>query len=363
MKHSLLPTTFAATTALLVAATALSGCASATPPDSPSGKSDVKIVMVQAGSTIPYQQEEAAGAKAGAAAAGVSISLVGPPLPDVTQQINILQQVVSTRPDGILIQELPPAPFTRPVKLAEEAGITVLPYQIPPAPDSTSTSFVGNNDVDLGRAAGKAVADAITTAHGADVAGEVLTGNCVPGLSVLENRVVGFTEAIKSALTNVEVKAPITTALESGGAYNIWKPAINASPDILSAYSPCEPDTLALTKIRQETDSTWFLVGHDIDKITLAGVASGQILGLYPISAYQHGYLAAHILGTSLKTGQPVPQGWIPEDTVVIDSTNIDTIGAELANSETVGKFWQPYIDKILSKPDYGVRPLREASE
>lgn len=355
--------------ALLAAAplvlVALAGCSTgASPSDATATRSgDVRIVMVQGGSSIPYQQDEAAGAKAGAAAAGVTISFAGPSLPDATQQVNALQQVVSTAPDGILVQELPPEQFTRPVQLAEDAGITVLPYQVPPAADSTSTSFVGNNDRDLGRAAGKAVAQAIIDEKGAQASGEIIVGNCIPGLSVLENRIAGYTEAIQAALPGVTVKEPITTALESAGSYNIWKPAIDAAPDVLAAYSPCEPDTQALTKIRQETGADWLVVGHDIDDITLAGVASGDIVGLYPISSYQHGYLAAYILGTALKTGEPVPAGWIPEDTVVIDASNIDTVGAQLGNPDTVAEFWQPGIDKILSTPDYGARPLAEASE
>lgn len=327
------------------------------------GGASKKIVMVQAATSIPYTQQEVEGAKDGAAAAGVSITFTGPSINNPEQQISQLQQTVAAKPDGILIQEIPPSVFVRPVQLAEQAGIPVLPYQVPPAVDSSSKSFVGNNDKELGRQAGDAVAEAIVKAKGKDATGVVLTGTCLPGLSVLDARVAGFTAAVTSKLPSVKVLPPFKSAQDPTASYNVWKPALAGQSNVVAAYSPCEPDTEALVKIKTESNAPWLLVGHDIDTITLSAVQKGQIVGLYPISPYEHGYLAAYVLGTSLKDGKPVPAGFIAEDTVPITAQNFATVGQSQLTADGRKAFWKPYIDKVLAKPNYGARPLAQASQ
>ena len=352
-------------TSTTAAAGGASGSAAAGGPSgsAATGGASKKIVMVQAATSIPYTQQEVEGAKDGAAAAGVSITFTGPSINNPEQQISQLQQTVAAKPDGILIQEIPPSVFVRPVQLAEQAGIPVLPYQVPPAENSSSKSFVGNNDKELGRQAGDAVADAIVAAKGKDATGVVLTGTCLPGLSVLDARVAGFTAAIASKLPAVKVLAPFKSAQDPTASYNVWKPALAAQSNVVAAYSPCEPDTEALVKIKTESNASWVLAGHDIDTITLGAVQKGQIVGLYPISPYEHGYLAAYILGTSLVGGKPIPAGFIAEDTVPITAQNFGSVGQSQLTAEGRKAFWKPYIDKVLAESNYGAKPLAQASQ
>ena len=343
--------------------TPAAGAPTSAAPGGGKGGAGKKIVMVQAATSIPYTQQEVEGAKDGAAAAGVSISFTGPSINNPEQQISQLQQAVAGKPDGILIQEIPPSVFVRPVQLAEQAGVPVLPFQVPPAANSSSKSFVGNNDKQLGGQAGDAVADAIISSKGKGATGVVLTGTCLPGLSVLDARVAGFTAAIHNKLPSVKVLAPFKSAQDPTASYGIWKPALAAQSNVVAAYSPCEPDTEALVKIKTESNAAWILAGHDIDTITLTAVQKGQIVGLYPISPYEHGYLAAYILGKSLTDGKAVPAGFIAEDTVPITQATYATAGQSQLTAEGRKAFWKPYIDKILAKPNYGAKPLTEASQ
>jgi len=295
-------------------------------------------------------------------ALGAKISFVGPPLPDATAQVTAMQQVMATQPDGILAQPLFASQFTRPIKDAQAAGIKVLQYQVPLATDSPVTTFVGPNDVALGRAGGAAVVAAVTAASGKDTHGRILTSQCIPGITQLDYRLKGFEEQIHKGLPNVTIEKPITSANDPATSYSILKPAVDGASDLVSVYSPCEPDTQALAKIHGEEHAKWFVVGHDIDAVTVQGVRDGNILALYPMSAYAHGYLAAYILAKSLQKADSMPIGWIPEPSVVVDASTVDAIGEPLTDLSKMGGFWKPYLDKILAKSDFGVLPLDQAA-
>lgn len=347
-------------TGLAVALLAAAGCGASTA--KAGGTKNVKVTAVQFGSSLPFQQQEAAGMRDAATALGATMSFAGTPLPDGTAQVSAMEQVTATQPDGILAQPLVPAQFTRPIKDAQDHRIQVLQYQVPLAADSPITTFVGPDDIALGREAGKAVVDAVTKAKGKDTRGNILTSECIPGITQLDYRLKGFTEEIRSGLPNVTIAKPIISANDPTTSYSILKPAVDSATDLVSVYSPCETDTEALSKIHAEEHASWFAVGHDIDTVTVEGVRTGDILGLYPMSAYAHGYLAAYVLITALQSGKPMPKGWIPEPSIVLDSSTVGADGAALTDTSKMAVFWKPAIDKILAQPDYGVRPLADAA-
>lgn len=359
-----MPTPIRALTALAAVAALvvpLAGCAGSNS-TSGGGKKDVKVTAVQFGSSLPFQQDEAAGMRDAAAKLGAKVNFAGTPLPDASGGVAAMQQVTGTHPDGILAQPLVPALFNRPIKDAQAQGIDVVQYQVPLAKDSPVSTFIGPNDVALGRAGGKAIADAVTKKFSADTHGRILTSVCIPGITQLDYRMQGFKEEIQAALPNVTVVDPITSANDPATSYAILKPAVDGASDLVSVYSPCETDTQALAKIHREKKADWFVVGHDIDPVTVQGVRDGDILALYPMSAYAHGYLAAYLLINSLQSGEALPKGWVPEPSIVVDSSTVGQYGGPLTDQSQMAEFWQPYIDPVLAKPGYGVLPLEDAA-
>lgn len=354
---------FGAAVAAIAVATMITACASTTTTKPGTGTSNPQITAVQFGSSLPFQQQEAMGMRDATKSLGATVRFAGPSLPDASAQLSAMQQVAATRPDGILAQPLIASQFTQPIKDAQAQGIKVLQYQVPLAKDTPVTTFVGPNDVALGRAGGKAIVAAVTKEYGEDTRGHILTSVCIQGITQLDYRLKGFEEEIHKGLPNVTIEKPITSANDPTTSYSILRPAVTAATDLVSVYSPCETDTQALAKIHAEDHAKWFVVGHDIDAITVQGVKDGNILALYPMSAYAHGYIAAYVLAKSLETGKAMPQGWIPEPTVVVDSATVGNIGSDLIDNSKMAAFWKPAIEKILAKPDYGVQPLADAAK
>lgn len=365
MLHRRTLRTLAATTM----AVALAGCGSSGSGGSGGSggsapKDKVTIVMVQGVTGAPFAQTTAQGGKDAAThVGGVTFSVAGPANIDPAAETKSFQQVVSTRPDGIALQELPPDLFTRLVKDAESSGITVLPYTIAPAAGSSSTTFVGDNGLDLGRMAADRIAGELVRTKGQNVSGKILTGICVPGLSVLQQRIDGFKAEMKKKLPNVEVVAPFDSKSDPSADFAVWQQAVSANPDALAMLSPCEADNQNLVKIKRKSGADWLLTPFDIDGDTLGGVKDGTALAIFPQSSYVHGYVATRLLATTLKAGKKLPKGWVEMPVVPVDKKNVDTIIKRQSSPANQAKFWKPYIDKIFAVSPVKTRPIADANK
>lgn len=345
-------------------AISLAACSAPGGDDGPADE-EISITLVQGVTALPFAQTTAAGATAAIEEiGGIDFEVTGPANIDPAAEVKIFQQVVSTRPDGILLQELPPELFTRPVEDAEEAGIVVLPYTIAPAADSTSTAFVGDNGFDLGRFGADAVADALIEQFGSDdVSGDIVTGICVPGLSVLTSRIDGFRERITERLPGVNVLEPFDSKPDPAQNFTVWQQAVSANPDAIGMMSPCEADVQNLIKIKQDSGAEWQLVGFDINDVSLQGLRDGMIVGLFPQSSYLHGYVSARILAEALKNDTALPDGWVEIEVVPVTAENVEEIAERESSAEAQAAFWQPYIDEIFSSDPVKTRPLAEANQ
>lgn len=324
----------------------------------------VSIVMVQGVTGLPFAKIAAQGAKdAAAEVGGVDFKVQGPANIDSAAEVKIFQQVVSTRPDGIVLQELPPNLFTRPVEDAVESGITVLPYTIAPEKGSVTESFVGDDGRDLGRMAADRLAEEFTEEHGPDVSGEIVTGICVPGLSVLTQRLDGFKERMAEKLPNVKVLDPFDSKGDPAENYNVWKRATETNPDALAMISPCEADNQNLVKIKERANASWVLTPFDLDDEILQGVKDGTVLAVFPQSSYLHGYAATRLLAETLKAGEELPKGWVKMPIVPIDAGNVDEIIKRESSFEEQKKFWAPYVEEIFSSDPIATEPLEQVQQ
>lgn len=338
----------------------MAACSSSAGTDGP--KKSVSIVMVQGVTGLPFAKITAQGGKdAVAKVGGVKFKVAGPASIDSSAEVKIFQQVVATRPDGIVIQELPPNLFTRPVKDAIESGIPVLPYTIAPAKGSTTASFVGDNGQDLGRLAADRLAKELTAKRGPDVSGEIVTGICVPGLSVLTQRIDGLKAQLAKKLPKVKVLDPFDSKADPGESYNTWKRAADAHPDALAMVSPCEYDNENLIKIKERSRASWLLTPFDLNDRILQGVRDGTVLAVFPQSSYVHGYVATRLMAETLKAGKELPEGWVKMPVVPVDSANVEEIVKRESSPDAQREFWRPYVEKIFSGDSIATVPLEQA--
>ena len=168
------------------------------------------------------------GAQAKAAALGVSVDTQGPDRFDETLQTPILNAVVQSRPDAIMIAPNNAQAMIAPIQAAIDAGIPVL------CVDTTINSDiqigdVATDNVEGGRLAARGLAEAI----GGE--GKVFVVNVKPGISTTDLREQGFREEIAS-YPNIEYLGQEFSDNDPNLAAQLTSARLQAEPDLVGIF-------------------------------------------------------------------------------------------------------------------------------
>lgn len=125
-----------------------------------SNESDVKVieneeyVMVTTAVTMPmYVNHDQAAFKRWGEKMGVKVSILGPAEWDVPAQINTIEEVIGTRPTGLLINGTDPA-IAQVINKAVAAGIPTVVYDSD-IPNSNRHAFLGTDWYEIGKMQGE----------------------------------------------------------------------------------------------------------------------------------------------------------------------------------------------------------------
>jgi ribose transport system substrate-binding protein len=179
-----------------------------------------EYVMVTTAVTMPmYVNHDQAAFKKWGEARGVKVSILGPAEWDVPAQINTIEEVIGTRPTGLLINGTDPA-IAQVINKAVAAGIPTVVYDSD-VPDSKRHAFLGTDWYEIGQLQGEEMVKLI---HGK---GKI----AYMGILGLTNMEAGF-----RGMLDVFKKYP---AIEVVGKYddkaNVEE-AAKITSDILSAH-------------------------------------------------------------------------------------------------------------------------------
>jgi ribose transport system substrate-binding protein len=137
----------------------------------------------------PFFIETSIGAEEEAAALGVKVINTGPDRFDVQQQIDIVEQLIADRVDGIAIGPTDPIALTPVINQAIETGIQVI-CLADDAPRSKRLAFIGTDDDSAGRMMGRLVADLLGNR------GKILVSMGVPTQYILNVRLKATREVL-----------------------------------------------------------------------------------------------------------------------------------------------------------------------
>ncbi|MGV9801144.1 ABC transporter substrate-binding protein [Mycobacterium sp. NPDC003449] len=131
------------------------------------------------------------GAQEEAAKLGVTVNTQGPQKFDPTLQKPILDSIVASRPDALLVAPTDVQAMQQPLEQAAAAGIKVVLVDTTTNDPSYAVSAIASDNEGGGRAA----FDAIKQLH--PEGGKVMVMNIDPGVSTTDARAKGFEEAVK----------------------------------------------------------------------------------------------------------------------------------------------------------------------
>jgi ribose transport system substrate-binding protein len=155
--------------------------------------------------TSPYWQAVLAGARKAGQDLGVNVVELGAQLEnDVSGQISILEAAVASNPAAIVIA---PAQFAALGKPIDEAAKKVKIIGLESEADTKAmTSLLATDNVNAGRIAADALAEAITKSY-ADTEGDVAIITSMPGLASLDQRAKGFKDEVAAKYRALNVAA------------------------------------------------------------------------------------------------------------------------------------------------------------
>jgi len=314
-----------------------------------------KVAMVIGLTSNAFMKTVGDGAEAGIAAVpGAKLTFTGPPAPDPTTETKMFRDVLATKPDGVAVMPLQASLWTRTLKDAASTGVPLLAFNEAPASPSPVKTFVGIND----REAAESLLQTLQDKIGGDAKGQIVLGNCIPGVATLDFRIKAYKEGIKRLFPNATVKGPFQTTTEPRANFDNWVKAMASTRDALAFIGNCDSDGPGLVKAKQETGVKGELMTFDIDLEALRGIKAGTMLAALGEAPYVRGYISARLLAESAKTGKPVPEGFVNIKGEIVTAENVDDVLAREATPAATKAAYQPYLDRFFQDPAAAIEPM-----
>jgi ribose transport system substrate-binding protein len=325
------------------------------------GKDSVTVSVVLALAAGEWSTEILAGANAAAKDLGgkVKVRVSGPTTFDPQRQAQMFLAELETKPDILIVVNVAPPLFTQPALEAQARGAHVVWISVPPMPDVKDPLFVGSDAFGMGQTAGGIVVAALEKSlnkPAADISGDVVTGICVPGLVVLENRLAGEIGYLKKKMPKISVLPAFNSASDRERSYALWDQAIRKTPKALTYLDPCEEGEENIPKILENDKISAPLTSYESPEEVRDDLARGAITAIVSGNFFTQSYLAVYVSAQSILQAKPLPQGWVKVPHVVIDKTSIAAYQKAWEKPETGLRAF--YSEQVEAARDHLPSPL-----
>ncbi|KAA9144775.1 substrate-binding domain-containing protein, partial [Microbacterium lushaniae] len=215
------------------AALVLAGCSSDGGNAGGSGEGSdegYKIAFVQGVAGDEFYISMECGIKEAAEAAGATVTVQGPEKFDPTLQKPLVDSVVASKPDALLVAPTDVTAMAAPIQAAADAGIKVVLVDTTLDDPSMAVSQISSDN----EGGGAAAFEAIKEAH--PDGGKVLVVSIDPGISTSDARAAGF-EAAAAEDENFEFLGIQYSHNEPATAAEIVTAALQKDPDIVGIFA------------------------------------------------------------------------------------------------------------------------------
>ena len=249
---------------------------------------------------------------------------------DVTGQVNLLRNVISSQPAGILMAATDAQALAAPVEEGIKAGVPIIMVDSgvnSDAPDASITTDNYNGGYQLG----KKLAELI------DGKGKVINLGITAGSQTGKERDQGFLAAMKE-YPNIKVLPTQWTSAQAATALNDTTDLLNSNPDVNGIYSAAAPMAVggAQALKARALDKKVKLVTFDPSPEVIPLFEDGTIQAIAAQNPYQMGYEGVAMLDTIIKGGKIEPDKKKTQIPVVII---------------TPENFKQPDVQKLMQTP------------
>lgn len=290
------------------------------------GAQATTVAVVVKDTTSPFWQTVMAGACEAGRALGVTVNITGPTTEaDITGQIGILENAVSTGADAVV---LAPTNFDALGPAVDEAAAKVPVFLIDSKANSEAyVSILATDNIAGGRLAAAAMIEAIAAKNGAP-RGTVGIISFGPGASTLDERIAGFREGLAAA-PEIRIVTTRVGNFQTTTALNDTQDVLTAFPDIDGLYADALFTGLGAGQAISEAGRAGnpVLVSFDSSDTLEAHIRSGVAHALVVQNPYRMGYGGVENALKAL-AGESLPK-FIDTGVMVITAANVDSPEAQ----------------------------------
>lgn len=221
----------------------------------------------------------------------VNVTTYGPPNEsDIDQQVSILEQIISSGPDAIVIASTSSDATVPAIEDAVSKGIPVITVDNKVNTDKVSTLLATDN-LKGGAAAADTLVEKIK-ADGKELKGTVGVISNMAGVQVLADRDQGFIDRMKEIAPDIKLLETVYCDADMTKAMNAASDQIAANDDLLGFFADNNTvgsgSARAITEKGKENDL--ILVAFDSDPEEIKGLGTGAVDALVLQDPYGMGY-------------------------------------------------------------------------
>ena len=265
---------------------------------------------------------------------GVKTEFRAPELFQLTQQVQVLEDLVSRHVTGITISAVDDTGLDNVVDQATKAGIKVITFDSA-APSTSALCYIGTSNEVAGYDAGVELAKLM------DNKGQLAILQGGLGATNLNQRRAGLIKALKEKAPNIQVVGLSDTEGKIEEATKKTEDLLQANPNLRAIFgvsSECVPGAENVFKDKmkkgQLKKGQILLAGFDDQKETLDAIRAGDCQFSIAQKTYKMGWLSLEVLRAAHQ-GKPIPK-------------NIDT-GVELIRKDNVDTYMQDMKKEVQS--------------
>lgn len=295
----------------------LAGCANGN--GGPAASDAPNIAFIPGVANDAYYGSVACGIQAVAQQEGATVNVQAPNSFSPTDQIPILQSVIATKPDAIIIAPTDSKALYAPLREAVDAGIKVVLVDTTLDDPSIAESQISSDNEEAGKVAAETLAKAL-----GNESGSVITVNLTAGVTTTDAREKGFAAGIANA-SGLKYLGQQYSNNSVQTAESIVSAAIAANTDLVGIFSTAAFNTegaVAALKSAAVQDKVK-VVGFNANPPGIEQIRNGDVFAQVVLKPYDEGVQAAEQTFNALN-GRDV-QKVITTGAVVATAENLDS--------------------------------------
>ncbi len=251
---------------------------------------------------------------------GIKVITKAPDKSDAQQQIEIMENLIAMKVDGIAIGPTDTSALVPTINKAVDAGIQVICFESD-APDSNKASFIGTNNYNAGRHMGAVITEKL----GGEGKILILTG--LPTQLSLNERIRGIKEYLSEKAPNIEIADTQSSEGDPQKAVTGAENMIQANQDfkaMIGIDATAGPAMISIWKAKgwQNSEEHMIITFDDMPD-NLQGLRDGYITGIVSQRQNSWGKSVIDMLN-DLCDGKQIEE-YIDTGSIEVTKANIDT--------------------------------------